>query len=200
MITDGAATSANFSKASRHILDIIKVAVDERADLVQIREKQLTARELFELSAGAAAITRSSGTRLLINDRADVAFAAGADGVHLAGGSLPTGVIRAAFPATFLIGVSTHSTSDAEAAAVDGADFAVFGPIFDTPNKRPAIGIKALEDVCKKLGRFPIVALGGVDAENYRSVLNAGASGVAGIRAFNDRESLRNIRQLRNEY
>ena len=109
LITKGEATPANFAQTSCQILDIVRVAVEENVSLIQIREKRLSARLLFELATKAAAITRGSSTRLLVNDRADIAVSAKADGVHLAANSISSSVVRAAFPPEMTIGFSTHT-------------------------------------------------------------------------------------------
>src|SRR5215203_1062692 len=118
------------------ILGLVRAAVDAEVPLFQIREKSLHARVLFDLVARAAEITHGSRTRLLVNDRSDIACAAGADGVHLTTQSLPVDVVRKACGAEFLIGVSTHSLAEAQAAHAAGADFVVFGPVFETESKR----------------------------------------------------------------
>ncbi|MBK7392844.1 MAG: thiamine phosphate synthase [Chloracidobacterium sp.] len=200
LITKGEATPVNFDDASRQILDIVSVAVEEKIPLVQIREKHLTAKLLFELTNKVIKITKGSATRVLVNDRADIASAAGADGVHLTSGSLPTEIIRKTFGTEFIIGVSTHNIDEAETAVAGGADLIVFGPVFDTPDKGAAVGLSALSDVCDKLKQFPVLALGGVDKGNYRSVIYAGAKGFAAIRSLNDIDRLRAIAtELRNE-
>lgn len=193
LITKGDATVSNFPEKRTEILDLIGVAVEEKVSLIQLREKALTARLLFELARDAAAITRGSETRLLVNDRADIALAAKADGVHLAGDSISTSVIRSTFPKGFLIGVSTHSGDSATQASNDGADFAVFGPVFETPGKGRPQGIEKLKQVCAKVLPFPVLALGGVNEQTFASVLEAGAEGFAAIRALNDPGSLRAI-------
>ena len=193
LITKGESTPVNFEQKSREILDIIRVAVDEKVALIQIREKQLTARHLFELTAAAAKITHGTQTHLLVNDRADIAVAANADGVHLATNSLPVDIIRRNFPKDFIIGASTHSLEDAKKAIEQGANFIVFGPVFDTPGKGKPQGIEALSEICDKLRPFPVIALGGIDETNYADVLAAGASGFAAIRSLNDPERLRSI-------
>lgn len=193
LITKGEATESNFAQARREILDIVRVAVDERVSLVQLREKRLSARSLVELTAAAAKITRGSATRLLVNDRADIAVAAGADGVHLTANSLPVDVIRNNFPRDLVIGVSTHSIEEAVNADRNGADFAVFGPVFESPGKSELTGLVLLSEVCSDLGSFPIIGLGGINASNYASVLAAGASGFAAIRMLNDANLLRAI-------
>lgn len=193
LITKGEATVSNFSEKRREILDIIKLAVEEEISLIQLREKRLPARLLFELTNDAASITRGTATLLLLNDRADVAFAANADGVHLTAISLSPSVVRNSFPNEFIVGVSTHTKAEAIIASANGADFVVFGPIFETLDKGRPLGAAALTEVCKTLRPFPVLALGGVDEANVSSMLEAGASGFAAIRALNDLDSLRTI-------
>ncbi|HEX6187922.1 MAG TPA: thiamine phosphate synthase [Pyrinomonadaceae bacterium] len=167
----------------------MSAAVAAGLELIQLREKRLTARVLFELSEQSAALTRGSATRLLVNDRADVAAAAGAEGVHLTTQSIEAKTIRRTFGKDFLIGMSTHSLAEAEIAKRGGADFVVFGPVFATPSKEnyglPA-GLAKLERVAKELAPFPVLALGGVDVTNARECLRAGASGIAGISLFEE--------------
>ena len=161
--------------------------------LVQLREKNLTARTLYELCARAARITRGNKTRLLVNDRADIARAAGCDGVHLTTRSFRAADVRRAFGDDFLIGVSAHSLAEARAAADGGADFATFGPIFDTPSKRiygPPVGLARLREAARALAPFPLVALGGITLENAAGALDAGARGIAAIRLLNDAQIL----------
>ncbi|MFM9903614.1 MAG: thiamine phosphate synthase [Pyrinomonadaceae bacterium] len=199
LITRGEATPANFTESSREILDIVRVAVKEKVGLIQIREKQLTARRVFELTIQAVGVTRETSTRLLVNDRADIALAAGADGVHLTANSLGVDVIRDNFPKEFVIGASVHSLRTAEMAAQQGADFIVFAPVFKTPGKAAPHGLEALNDVCDALRPFPVLALGGVDETNCESVLASGASGFAAIRSLNDPGKLHEICQgMRN--
>lgn len=160
---------------------------------IQLREKSLPARVLYELARAAASLTRGSQTRILVNDRADIARAAMCDGVHLTTRSLEANVIRETFGPDFLIGVSTHSAQEALAARGLGADFAVFGPVFDTPSKRaygPPLGLDKLESAAEMLSPFPLIAIGGITRRNAAQVLRAGASGVAAITAFNDPDNL----------
>ena len=204
LITRGASTetTTRTSPEFRQILEQVSAAVSAGLELIQLREKRLTTRVLFELTEQSAALTLGSGTRLLVNDRADVAAAAGAEGVHLTTQSIGAATIRRTFGEDFLIGVSTHSPAEAEVAKEVGADFAVFGPVFATPSKedygRPA-GLAKLERVAKHLAPFPVLALGGVDVTNARECLRAGASGIAGISLFQepDRtgEVVRKLRQ-----
>lgn len=182
------------------LLNLIRAAVAAHVGLIQLREKNLSARALYELTLRAAEITRESKTRLLVNDRADIASMAGADGVHLTSHSLDTHIVRRTFGREFLIGVSTHSLSEARAAREGGADFAVFGPIFDTPSKRPyglPLSLTKLSEAVHTLSPFPLIAIGGITRGNARDVLSAGASGIAAIRLFNDAQNLReNVRAI----
>jgi thiamine-phosphate pyrophosphorylase len=124
-----------------------------------------------------------------VNDRVDIARAAGADGVHLTAQSLPADVVRDICGPDFLIGVSTHSLAEARAAQAAGADLVVFGPIFETESKRAfgePQGLAKLREVTSELGEFPVLAIGGITRENSASCLDAGASGFAAIRMFEE--------------
>src|SRR3954453_13952856 len=186
------------------ILRLVRAAADAEVPLFQIREKSLPARALFELVARAAELTRGSKTRLLVNDRSDIARAAGADGVHLTSQSLPVEVVRKIYGSEFLIGVSTHSLDEARAVRAAGADFVVFGPVFETESKRvygSPQGLGKLAEVARELGEFPVVAIGGITLENAADCFRAGASGVAAIRLLNDAENiLKNLVILSQTY
>lgn len=186
LITKGEATSANFSVKRKEILQIIAAATDVGIPLIQIREKDLTAKSLFELVSEAAKITTKTNTKLLVNDRADIALAAKADGVHLTVNSLSAGSIRRGFPKNFMIGVSTHSLEEAVLAASQDADFVTFGPIFATPDKGEPKGPDELRRVCQELAPFPVIALGGINETNCQIVLDNGARGFAAIRYLNE--------------
>jgi thiamine-phosphate pyrophosphorylase len=198
LITSGQTTAATTSSSRdfQYILQLIQAAVAATIDLIQIREKALSTNVLYELAGHAAAVTRSSATKLLINDRADVAASAGADGVHLTSKSLPASVVRQTFGNDFLIGVSTHSLSEARAAQIASADFAVFGPVFQTPAKEQygsPLGLEQLKEVCAELKPFPILAIGGVTEDNFADCLRSGAQGIAAIRMFEDAQRLHTI-------
>lgn len=178
------------------LLNLIAAAAAAHVNLIQLREKNLSTRVLYDLSLRAAEITRGSNTRLLINDRADVARSTGAAGVHLAAGSIEASVIRRTFGDDFLIGVSTHSLEEARAARDARADFAVFGPVFETASKRAygePLGLEKLEQVAGTLRQFPVLALGGVTLENTAGCFRAGAAGVAAIRLMNDPDQLARV-------
>jgi thiamine-phosphate pyrophosphorylase len=191
LITNGE-TNASTTPATEefsNVLRLVAAAVAAQIDLIQIREKQLTTKVLYQLATAAAGITRGSATKLLVNDRADVAAVAGADGVHLTSSSLLPETIRLTFGAEFLIGVSTHSLASAFAAQRGGADFVVFGPVFDTPSKRQyggAVGLAELRRVTSALAPFPVLALGGITILNAPDCVHAGAAGIAAIRMLND--------------
>ena len=187
LITSGETTDRTTPAAENYssVLQLVRAAVVARIDLIQIREKNLSASVLYQLATSAAGITRGSATKLLINDRSDIAAAAGADGVHLTTSSLPTEVVRQTFGDDFLIGVSTHSLEEANSACYGGADFAVFGPVFETASKKECAepsGLTGLTNVCSAFSPFPILALGGVMIANVAECIRAGARGVAAIR------------------
>ena len=189
LVTEGRATAENFPETSAEILKIIRAAARAEISFIQIREKQLSAKLVFELAAEAVKLTRNTQTKILINDRADIALAAGAGGVHLTSQSLPPEIVRRRFTENFIIGVSTHNLEAAASAKKQGADFVTFSPIFDTPSKEicgKAQGLEKLREVCGKLKPFSVVALGGIDETNFSEVLKNGAGGFAAIRFLND--------------
>lgn len=206
LITSGETTPATTEASAQftRLLALVSAAVAARVSLIQLREKNLSARTLYELTTRAARLTKGSATRLLVNDRADIAHASGADGVHLTTRSLSTNVVRRAFGDEFLIGVSTHSLEEAREARDGGADFATFGPLFETDSKRaygPPVGLAPLSEAARSLAPFPLLALGGITSETeVAAALRAGAQGIAAIRLFNDasalQETARSLRSL----
>jgi thiamine-phosphate pyrophosphorylase len=197
-ITSGETNAATTPQTEdfANVLRLVEAAVAAKIDLIQIREKHLSANFLYELSTRAADITKGSSTKLLVNDRADIAAAAGADGVHLTSQSLSAHVVRRTFGADFLIGASTHSLEQAAAAGQSGADFVVFGPVFNTLSKRrygKPLGLAELRRVTSELDPFPVLALGGVTMKNVTDCIHAGAAGIAAIGILNDRLQLDQI-------
>ena len=190
LITEGDADSENFKLKKREILERVRLATENRVSLIQIREKNLTARLLFDLAEAAVEITKETDTRLLVNGRADIALAGGADGVHLPADGLLANVVRRSLPSDFLIGVSAHSAEEALDAKANAADFITFGPVFESPGKGEPHGVEVLNRVCKLVYPFPVIALGGIDESNYERVLENGASGFAAIRFLNDETRL----------
>ena len=161
------------------VIDTARRAIDAGTEMLQIREKALEAAELLDLVIRVVEIAGGTSTKVLVNDRLDVALAAGADGVHLPGDGLPIRLIRSHIA---LIGVSTHTIAEVRNAEVGGADFVVFGPIFDTPGKT-ATGLTLLEEACSAV-EIPVLAIGGMNEENTPTATRAGAAGIAGIRMF----------------
>ena len=186
VITTGESSPETFSESRDNILGVIAGATRAGVSMIQIREKALTARQLFELSKEAARITANSPTTLFVNGRPDIALEAGADGVHLPSDGLPAAAVKNAFGSRLLIGVSTHSLGDIEDARQGGADFVTFGPVFATPGKGEPQGVDMLSRVCSATQGFPVIAVGGVDGSNFRSIFDAGAAGFAAIRFLND--------------
>jgi thiamine-phosphate pyrophosphorylase len=158
---------------------------------VQVREKDLPAADLADLCRRLRAPTRERGALLIVNDRVDVALAVGADGVQRTTTSLPIDTIRAIAGARLAIGASVHSLEDAVEAEARGADWIVFGPIYDTPSKRPYGAPQGLDALAKVAGRLrvPVIAIGGVTAARVGAVRAAGAFGVAAIAAILDQAS-----------
>jgi thiamine-phosphate pyrophosphorylase len=206
LITSGETTLRTTPRSNEfsNILKLIEAAVAAELSFVQIREKQLSARVLFELVVRCAELTRGSQTKLLVNDRVDVALTAAADGVQLKSESMSAAVVRQLCQRDFLIGTSTHSLAEAKAARDGGADFVLFGPVFETESKKafgPPQGVEKLRQVTKELGTFPVIAIGGVSVENGKECFRAGASGVAAIRLFSDARTLaQSVKGIREHY
>lgn len=179
LVTDRAATGG------RPLLDVVAAALRGGIGAVQLRERDLPARQLLGLAADLRALTRTHGAALLINDRIDVALACGADGVHLPASSFAVGDARALLGPARLIGVSTHSVDEVARAAAAGADFAVLGPIFATPSKQrygAPLGLAALR-TARGQKAMPLFGIGGIEPHNADEVRGTGATGVAVIRA-----------------
>jgi thiamine-phosphate pyrophosphorylase len=172
--------------AGRPLLDVVAAALQGGVDTVQLREKDLNGRELVALAADLAQICRRHGARLLINDRVDVALAVSADGVHLPASSFLARDARTLLGPRAIIGVSTHSTAEAQTAAAAGADFIVFGPVFETASKRvygAPVGLDVLAAV-RQAVPIPVVAIGGIGPALSATLWARGVGGIAVIGAI----------------
>jgi len=172
--------------AARPPLDLVQAFLRGGAAVVQLRLKQLPARDLLEVAREAAAICRQRGALLLVNDRPDVARAAEADGAHLGQGDLPAGAAREVLGEDALIGVSTHSDAEIDQALASGADYLGFGPVFETRSKPgaplpPPHGLAGLERAVRRAAPIPVVAIGGLTAASAAAVARAGAACAAAI-------------------
>jgi thiamine-phosphate pyrophosphorylase len=176
LVTDRHAT------AGRDLLDVVSSALDAGLPAVQLRDKDLDGGALFTLAERLREATRTRGAALYVNDRVDVAVAVGVDGVHLGQESLPAHAVRPLLSAGMLVGISTHAPEELDDS---DADFAFFGPVYDTPSKRrfgPPQGVARLGDAVRAAA-FPVLAIGGIDTGTIAAVRAAGAHGGAVIRA-----------------
>lgn len=221
-ITDRRAFAGTDSEQRAALLRRISQAAAAGVNYIQLREKDLSARELERLGREAVAAVRgssssfpssSSSARLLINGRSDVALACDADGVHLPAGDLPASEVRALWMKSSdrqpIIGVSAHSHAEVRLAESHGANFAVLAPIFEKDQiRQPGIGLDALCEACSTLAapgnveashaaHFAVLALGGVNLGNVHACIAAGAAGVAGIRLFQTGDIAETVRRLR---
>jgi len=178
--------------APRVLTLVLKQAAQVGVRALQLREKDLSARELYRLALDVQENVSRYGTKLLINDRADIAAAVGAAGVHLTERSMPAGAARRILGEEALIGVSAHTAEGVLAAEQDGADFVLLGPVFRSPShpEIPPLGLHALEQIVQRV-KIPVFAIGGITPENARECLEAGAHGVACISAVVGAQSVR---------
>ncbi len=174
------------------LLPCVERVLEAGVDLLQIREKDLSGRQLHELVQRVTRLPNPARARILVNGRVDVALAAGAHGVHLpSNGPSAANVRRMAGPG-FLIAVSCHSVQEVCDAEREGADLTVFGPVFETPSKQahgPPQGLEKLREACSAV-EIPVLALGGITLKNAPQCLEYGASGFAAIRLFQRAASL----------
>ena len=202
-ITDRKGLTGTDAQQHSRLLARIGEAVHAGVDYIQLREKDLADPDLERLACDAVRTVRehSASTKLLINGRADIALAAGADGVHLPAGGQNASDVRVQWMRDSdggpVIGVSAHTIEEVRTAAEQGADFAVLAPIFEKVNTNAQpIGLGALRAACATEG-FAVLALGGVTAANAAFCLEAGAAGVAGIRLFQNGDIAETVRRLR---
>ncbi len=212
-ITDRKSLAGTERQRCRKLLARIREAAHAGIDYIQLREKDLMARDLEQLARAAVRVVRghSATAKLLVNGRPDIALAAGADGVHLPAGELAPAEVRAlwmqASDRSPIIAVSAHTIEEVRAAEVQGANFAVLAPIFEKANSNVhGIGVDVLQAACAKSlpadssqsqRRFAVFALGGVTLSNAGECLAAGAAGLAGIRLFQNGDVVETVRRLR---
>ncbi|HXZ78950.1 MAG TPA: thiamine phosphate synthase [Terriglobales bacterium] len=208
-ITDRKQLAEQETERRQKLLAKIEEAAAASIGYIQLRERDLNTRELERLAGEAVAIVKScrSASRLLVNSRTDVAIASGASGVHLRSDDVSPRDVRAVFERAGLakpvIAVSCHSLANVGAAESDGADLATFGPVYGKLGSPASLGIEALRSVCHRtvpggLKRMPVFALGGVTVDNAFACAEAGASGVAAIRMFQENEIATVVSKLRD--
>jgi thiamine-phosphate pyrophosphorylase len=211
-VTDASALSAvptdaeSETEYAARLIERACLAAEAGVNWIQVRDKNLNARMLHVSTVGIRLVVKELGARVIVNDRLDVAVAAQAGGVHLGRESLPVKELvswrekeKSSKPVLedFLIGASCHSFEEARAAALDGADYLIFGPVFETPSKMkfgPPLGVERLREVCSDL-RIPVLAIGGIDLVNAGKCFDAGAAGIAAIRLFQDAKSAEDLRE-----
>ncbi|MEI6519376.1 MAG: thiamine phosphate synthase [bacterium] len=180
------------SLINQDIMKFLSHVAESGVKMVQIREKHLPPSELYNLTVQAVELLRPAGVKVLINDRADIALAAGADGIHITSTGMPVDALRRIMPDNAIIGVSTHTLEEAISAEKGGADFVTYGPIFFTQSKAKLgdpVGIERLKNV-SSIVKIPIFALGGININNAADCLSAGAFGLAGIGVFQNSPDL----------
>jgi thiamine-phosphate pyrophosphorylase len=182
-----------------NLLPVMEQAIAAGVDLIQIRERDLDTRALLAVVEAALVRAAGTGTRILVNDRLDVALAAGAAGVHLPTHGLPVAQVRRRYP-ELLLGASSHNLDELRRAQEGGADFVVFGPVYETESKKPygpPLGLEKLAEAVRAAS-IPVLALGGIALTNARACLEVGAAGLAAITLFQaSRDHQETVRQLR---
>ena len=174
--------------AAGPLAEFLPRVLEAGVDIVQLREKHMEARGLLQVAEVVRARTAEFGALFVVNDRVDVAVAAGADGVHLGQGDLPVAEARRQAGPAMLIGLSTHAPAEVSAAAGEGADYIGVGPVHATPTKpgRPPVGTGLVSYAARRVPRLPFFAIGGIDAATLPAVLAAGATRVCVLRALTE--------------
>lgn len=169
------------------LVERVALAARQGVDVIQVRERDLPDRDLAALVRQIVSAVRGTAARVVVNDRADIAVAAGAGGVHLRGDSISASRVRAIVPPGFLIGRSVHTTGEADAAiAGGGCDYLLFGTVYPSmgkPEGHPVAGLARLEEVCRR-SPLPVIAIGGIDRSRVQEIRDAGAAGLAAVGLF----------------
>lgn len=194
-------TDDELSRGRGHV-ETARLAAAGGADVVQLRDKGRSGRELMRLAEEMLAAIGGTGAILVVNDRLDVALAAGAHGVHLGQDDLPVAAARRLAPPGFIIGASVSSVEEAVQAEKDRADYVALSPLFSTPSKRdagPGLGLAVLKSVSEAVS-IPVIAIGGINCGNAAEVIRSGAVGIAVISAVvgqpDVREAARELKAL----
>lgn len=190
-------TDREASRGRSH-LEMARRSLAGGADVIQLRDKTLAGRDLLSLAREMAVLVRSHQALFIVNDRLDIALAAGADGVHLGQDDLPVSAARAIAPPPFIIGVSVGSAHEAMEAESDGADYVALSPVFSTPTKQdagPGHGLETLMAIRSAVA-VPVIAIGGVGLHNVEDVIRAGADGVAVISAVLGEEDVEDATRM----
>lgn len=176
----------NSELGTQHLLVAVDEALKGGVKAVQLREKNLDTMELLDMAYKFRELTDRYNARLFINDRVDIALSVNADGVHLGQHSMPADAVKKISGGKLITGVSTHSVAEAVKAVTEGADFIIFGPVYDTPSKLKygsPVGITALKDICSRVN-IPVFAIGGIKADTTKEIMVSGSHGVAVISAI----------------
>lgn len=184
-------TDEALSCGKSHV-ELARLALEGGADAIQLRDKHMESRQLYETALEISEICRQHGAIFIVNDRVDIALAAKADGVHVGQGDIPVAAIRKFVPSDFIIGVSAGKVEEALKAQEDGADYIALSPIFDTSSKDDAGHGKGIEELkkMKQSVSVPVLAIGGINENNVKEVIAAGADGVAVISAVVSQEDV----------
>ena len=177
---------ADTENIQKNLIPSVRKAIDGGVTAVQLRGKNLSAKELLKIGEKLRRLTDERSVKLFVNDRIDIAMALDADGIHLGQGSLPVTSARKILEGRFMIGVSTHNLTEAREAEAGGADFITFGPVFETPSKLafgPPVGLRKLANATREL-KIPVFAIGGIKIKDVKRVVENGARGIAVISAI----------------
>lgn len=164
--------------------EIAEICVEKKVKMLQLREKNLTDRELLTIAKEIVEITKSTSTNFIINDRVDIALLSGADGVHLGQTDISVEQARRILGDDKIVGLSTHSIQQAKDSLTQRADYIGFGPIYPTPTKAiadPAVGVELLKEVVA-FANVPVIAIGGIDENSIKSVIESGAKNICAVR------------------
>jgi thiamine-phosphate pyrophosphorylase len=178
---------AEGSNASNRLVELVSAAASAGVDLIQVRERDLEAREQTDLVRRCVDAVRGTRSKVIVNDRVDVALAAGADGVHLRSDSIDASAARRILPTGAVVGRSAHSAEEAaEASRQGGLDYLILGTMFETRSKPSTHCLLTLEELsaASRLSSIPILAIGGITTDRARDIARSGAAGIAAIGMF----------------